>query len=117
MSGENFDCEKESEEIGLEKNLDGFIDKWGADLRDEWTKAGKLGRDDFRGMHRTALISICRLREGQAAIRRGHALFSLWYPDMRDSSVEELLRISDPSTEERTKLLVHGRITPDQANL
>lgn len=59
------------EESIIEKNLDAFIDRWGADIRDAWTNAGKFD-DDTLGMHRTALIAICSVREAQAARKAQH---------------------------------------------
>ena len=50
----------------IEKNLDGYINEWGPDLLAVWTEASKP-KDDYGGMMRTALISVCRVREAREA--------------------------------------------------
>jgi len=59
----------------IEQNLDAFIDEWGSDLREQWAEKGHF-EDDFKGMFRTALITICRVRESRAAAEKSHLEFA-----------------------------------------
>ena len=90
----------------IEQNLDNFIKKWGSDLRDEWTDAGRLGPNDYKQMSRTALITICRVREARAAARKAHAFNAICghvAPDMRGKKISELLVIAQPTTKDFEK--------------
>lgn len=53
----------------IEKDLDGFLQETGSDLIEKWQ--ADLD-DDFRGMMRTALISICRVRQAREAATDSH---------------------------------------------
>lgn len=89
------------------QNLDGLINRWGSDLRDEWTAAGRLGNDDYKQMFRTSLITICRVREARYAARRAHALNALYEnvsAEMNGKSFNELLFIGQPSTNDFKKI-------------
>lgn len=77
----------------LAKNLDGLIDQWSPDIRGQWEAEGKLGPNDFKGMFRTAIITISRVREAKAAAERSHAVNALYgnvSPDMEGKSIGEL---------------------------
>lgn len=65
MEGEEVSHELESIQ---EKNLDGLIQEWGSDLVVDWTE--RYGEEATRGMHRTALITICRVREARVAVHK-----------------------------------------------
>lgn len=53
----------------IEKDLDEFLQEYGADLLEK--RQADLD-DDFRGMMRTALISICRVRQAREAAIESH---------------------------------------------
>lgn len=66
---------EENTEQQSETQLDWLIEEWAPDIRDSMIEKGYLD-DDFRGMHRTALISIARVRQSRAAAEDGHQQFS-----------------------------------------
>lgn len=55
----------------IEKNLDGYIERWGADLRSQWGAEGRFDAiPKVAQMHRTALITICRVREARVEAQK-----------------------------------------------
>lgn len=69
-----------------EQNLDGLIQAWGSDLLEDWT----LRYGDELGMHRTALVVICRVREARAAAHQAqleNAYYGNRAPGIRDEEL------------------------------
>ena len=75
MSGELNFTEEHSLRPELEGQNDALIAEWGADLLERWAANNwpvtSNHPDDYKGMHRTAMINICRLRKMQAEHQTG----------------------------------------------